>query len=148
MYSIRIQSPNILQSQCYILRLQYTSTHPTHPQRHIGYYTDEQRQQHTPNHHNYIYFTKFIQFIQRYFALLATCFHAGFLLGLFFDHNNEGDIFLRNVGWLSTDYTALYPRRCTLRSYFSIFNFLTYRKISMRWITKLERRNLHFTIFY
>jgi hypothetical protein len=34
-----------------------------------------------------------------------------FLLGLFFDPEDEGDIFLRNVGWLSTDYTALYPRR-------------------------------------
>jgi hypothetical protein len=33
--------------------------------------------------------------------------HAGFLLGLFFDF----DMFLRNVGWLSPDYMALYPRR-------------------------------------
>jgi hypothetical protein len=41
---------------------------------------------------------------------LATCIHAGFLLGLFLDPKN-GDIFLRNVGWLSTDYTVLYPRR-------------------------------------
>jgi hypothetical protein len=44
-------------------------------------------------------------------ALLSTCFHAGFLLGLFFDSEDGGDIFLRNVGWLSADYTALYPRR-------------------------------------
>jgi hypothetical protein len=43
-------------------------------------------------------------------ALLATCFHSGFLLGLFFDPEHEGDMFLRNVGWLSTDYTVLYPR--------------------------------------
>jgi hypothetical protein len=27
-------------------------------------------------------------------ALLATCFHAGFLLGLFFDHEDGGDMFL------------------------------------------------------
>jgi hypothetical protein len=39
-------------------------------------------------------------------ALLATCFHATFLLGLFFNPEERGDIFLRNVGLLST---ALYP---------------------------------------
>jgi hypothetical protein len=44
-------------------------------------------------------------------ARLATCFHAGFLLGLFSDPEDGGDMFLRNVGCLSTDYTALYPRR-------------------------------------
>jgi hypothetical protein len=30
--------------------------------------------------------------------LLATCLHAGFLLGLFFGPENGGDMFLRNVG--------------------------------------------------
>jgi hypothetical protein len=43
--------------------------------------------------------------------LLATCLHAGFLRVLFFDPEDVGEIFLQNVGWLSTDYTALYPRR-------------------------------------
>jgi hypothetical protein len=41
---------------------------------------------------------------------LATCFRPGILLGLF-DPEDGADIFLRNVGLLSTDYTALYPRR-------------------------------------
>jgi hypothetical protein len=41
---------------------------------------------------------------------LPTCFHFGSLLGLF-DIENGGDIFFRNIGWLSTAYTALYPRR-------------------------------------
>jgi hypothetical protein len=44
-------------------------------------------------------------------SLLATCFHVGFLLVLFFDPEDGGDMFLRNAGWLSTDYMALYPRR-------------------------------------
>jgi hypothetical protein len=30
---------------------------------------------------------------------------------LFFNPEDGGYLFLRNVGWLSTDYTALYPRR-------------------------------------
>jgi hypothetical protein len=39
------------------------------------------------------------------------CFYAGFLLGLFFDPEDGGDMFLRNVGWLSADYTALCRKR-------------------------------------
>jgi hypothetical protein len=33
---------------------------------------------------------------------LATCFRAGSLLGLFFDCEDGGDMFFRNVGLLST----------------------------------------------
>jgi hypothetical protein len=36
---------------------------------------------------------------------------AGGKPGLFFDPEDGSDMFIRNVGWLSTDYTALYPRR-------------------------------------
>jgi hypothetical protein len=38
------------------------------------------------------------------------CFHADFLLGLFYPED-RGDMFLRNVGSFSMDYTSLYPRR-------------------------------------
>jgi hypothetical protein len=38
-------------------------------------------------------------------------FKAGFLLGIFFDPEDGSDTFLRNVGCLSRDYTALYSRR-------------------------------------
>jgi hypothetical protein len=37
--------------------------------------------------------------------------YLGFLLGLFFDPEDGGDIFFRNIGSLSTDYTMLYLRR-------------------------------------
>jgi hypothetical protein len=40
------------------------------------------------------------------FALLATCLHAGFLLF----YPEDGSDFLRKVGWLLTDYTALRDR--------------------------------------
>jgi hypothetical protein len=36
---------------------------------------------------------------------------AGFLLGLVFDPEDGSDIFLRNIGSLSTAYMALYPRK-------------------------------------
>jgi hypothetical protein len=63
---------------------------------------------------------------------LVTCLHAGNLLvvlfkredggdmflrnfvffcRLFVDSEDGGDMFLGNVGWISRDYTALYPRR-------------------------------------
>jgi hypothetical protein len=42
----------------------------------------------------------------------ACCLlNIGFLLVLFFNPEDGGDISLRNVGLLSTDYAALYPRR-------------------------------------
>jgi hypothetical protein len=44
-------------------------------------------------------------------ALISGCFHVDFFLDLFFDTEGGGDVFLRNVGWLSTDYMTLYPRR-------------------------------------
>jgi hypothetical protein len=36
---------------------------------------------------------------------------ASLLLGLLFNPENVGDISLRNVGLISTDYVALYSRR-------------------------------------
>jgi hypothetical protein len=47
------------------------------------------------------------------FYFRSACYlpDAGFLLGVIFDPEDGGDIFLRNIGWLSTDYMALYPRR-------------------------------------
>jgi hypothetical protein len=36
--------------------------------------------------------------------------HVGFMLGLIFNPEDGNDMFLRNVGCPSMDYTALYPR--------------------------------------
>jgi hypothetical protein len=62
-------------------------------------------------------FTVFIWLTEKAIALLATCFHAGFLLGLFFHHEDGRDMLLRKVGWLSTVYTALYLRRQNFSQY-------------------------------
>jgi hypothetical protein len=35
---------------------------------------------------------------------------TGFLFDLFFDLEDGGDMFSRNVIWFTTDYMALYPR--------------------------------------
>jgi hypothetical protein len=56
-------------------------------------------------------FPQLLVFFARFEALLAACFHVGFLLGLFFNPEDGGNMFLQNVGLLSTNYTALYPRR-------------------------------------
>jgi hypothetical protein len=47
------------------------------------------------------------------FVESTACFllHAGSLIGLFFDPKNGGEMLFRNVSWLSTDCTALYPKR-------------------------------------
>jgi hypothetical protein len=41
----------------------------------------------------------------------AGGFHAAFLLGLFFDPEVGGNMFLQNIGRLSAYYMALYYRR-------------------------------------
>jgi hypothetical protein len=76
---------------------------------------------------------------------IATCFHAGFLLCLFFDPEDGGDMFLRNAGWLSTDYTALYPRRynCSLKSSWKClwvitWIFILYGRFSMSQVCLLH----------
>jgi hypothetical protein len=42
-------------------------------------------------------------------STLLPLLRARFLLALFFDPEDGGDILLQNVDWLSTDYTALIP---------------------------------------
>jgi hypothetical protein len=42
---------------------------------------------------------------------IASMNSCRFVAWLIFDYKDGDDIFLRNIGWLSTDYTALYPRR-------------------------------------
>jgi hypothetical protein len=59
------------------------------------------------------------------------CYHAGILLGFFFDPEDGGVIFFWNICWLSTDYTALYPnRRCENLKSFPIF-YLDFHSFSV-----------------
>jgi hypothetical protein len=54
---------------------------------------------------------------------ILICAKNGLLLAWFiFNHKDGGDIFFRNVGWLSTDYTALYTRSYNSYIYFSSKN--------------------------
>jgi hypothetical protein len=40
-------------------------------------------------------------------ASRTLALHVGFLFRLFLDPEDDGDMFLRNVRWFSTDYKAL-----------------------------------------
>jgi hypothetical protein len=54
------------------------------------------------------------------YAEQETSVKAGGSACLFFDPKNGGDMFLRNVGWFSTDYTAFISHRCeNLKPYIS-----------------------------
>jgi hypothetical protein len=61
----------------------------------------------TPNHQNadilnyvaIVHFSGYEEFhLLGYNILLATCIHTGFFLELFFDPEEGGEIFIRNVG--------------------------------------------------
>jgi hypothetical protein len=54
-------------------------------------------------------------------------------IALISDSEDGGDMFLRNVGWLSPDYTTLYPRRYTFHYVVLISMSLIYGK---SWIIK------------
>jgi hypothetical protein len=56
--------------------------------------------------------------------LCCYLLHVGSLPGLFFNPEDEGDIFLRYIGWLSTDYAVSYHRR-----YNSVFIYMLYKII-------------------
>jgi hypothetical protein len=76
--------------------------------------------------------------------MTATCLHAGFLLGLFFHPEDEGDMFIRNVGWLSTDYTALCQRRYNSSwnyKYFIYFIPYLLKKLSVGLTEKFHMMN-------
>jgi hypothetical protein len=49
--------------------------------------------------------------------------HARFLLGLFFNPEDGGYICIRNVGWFSADYTALYYKRTNINIALILFQF-------------------------
>jgi hypothetical protein len=66
----------------------------------------------------HVAFEVFTEVVMKNYNFWALIFHAGFLLDLFFHPEDGGDMFLRIFGWLSMNYTALYPTR-----YNSLANF-------------------------
>jgi hypothetical protein len=52
-----------------------------------------------------------------YTSLPATCFHVGFLLGLFFDHEDGGDMFRTTRRYIPEDGTLHNHRFENLKSY-------------------------------
>jgi hypothetical protein len=73
----------------------------------------------------------------------ACHLHAGFLLGLFFDPEDGGATLLRNIGWLSTDYTALYLRIQNSTIYKSFNKF----KLEITAVVS-KTDNTNFRVFY
>jgi hypothetical protein len=58
----------------------------------------------------------------RYQRGATKLLYVGFLIGLFFDTEDGEDIFIRNVGLLSTDYRALYHRNITVQTDIRIYS--------------------------
>jgi hypothetical protein len=56
---------------------------------------------------------------------------ASFLLRLFFIPENGCNMFIRNVGWLSMDYTVLYPRRWNFHHWHSFKSRFIYKRIKL-----------------
>jgi hypothetical protein len=59
------------------------------------------------------------------FRVGASCYllPAGFLLGLFFDLEDGGDMFLQNVGYFQRTTRHYIPEARTLRSYYFVSEF-------------------------
>jgi hypothetical protein len=67
--------------------------------------------------------------------------YASFMLVFFFDPEDGDDMFLRNVGWLSTDYTALYSTRSTPQKFIIyLFNGCHYNSVGF--VTDYEQDDL------
>jgi hypothetical protein len=55
--------------------------------------------------------------IKSYLLAYNAMFYSGFLLSLFIAPEDGCDMFLRNVSWLSTDYTRCIPEDRTLHNH-------------------------------
>jgi hypothetical protein len=81
-------------------------------------------------------------------ALLATRLTQVFLLHLFFDHEDGGNMFLRTFEWISTEFTALYEEYRTLQRN-SIDFSIEFQRNSRRYMREyrtLQRNSIQFLI--
>jgi hypothetical protein len=82
--------------------------------------------------------------------ILVTCFQASILLRLWFDPEDGGDMSLRNVGWLSTDYGIIHQKLenfiTTLKSHKMESKIALKRQIgrqSKRWVWNQKRLEVY-----
>jgi hypothetical protein len=71
------------------------------------------------------------------FCLPPACLLVSYW-NYFFDSEDGGDMFLRNVGWHSADYTALYPRSWYSSKFLFLSQFYNIPKFSSRSCLKLK----------
>jgi hypothetical protein len=73
---------------------------------------------------------------------MATCFHAGFFLGLFFNTEDGGDMFARNFCWPYRTTRRYIPEARILQNYLQNYYKWLYRKY-VKWSNCDCRSNLH-----
>jgi hypothetical protein len=86
-------------------------------------------------------------YLPGYNAVYISAWHMisrCFLLGLYFDPEEGGDMFLRNVYWLSTEYTGLYPQKTELFKTWNVFLNQVYEACVKRSFTPEVITLLHY----
>jgi hypothetical protein len=85
-------------------------------------------------------------------ALLATCLHVGFLLGLFFNPEDGGDMFLRNIDFQHTtqhyipEDRPLHNNLCENSKSFILFYTFNIYQTSFTMLVHCSKKNFHMIV--